>query len=293
MLVGLYYMNAGRHSQALSHLQTSRSLFQSIEHKWGIAQTTYDIGHCYFLQNRYERALESVGSALALSEGLPDPFKVAMSQILLGWTYHRLGDSATARALLEEGLQAAQRNGYGELLPKAYNLLGELDRDSGEKERARQNFQRASDLWTEPSVYESSIEARSNLCLLEAERGNFARALPSCREAVARARQLERAHTLARTVINLARVRLLQREYTEAIEVLAEVTSSGAGDLGLEFRAQVYYIRGKALEGLGRTEGAKASYRQAQEAVRKLQQTLAAGHRESFAARPDIQVLLP
>ena len=218
---------------------------------------------------------------------------MANSQIHLGWTYRRLGDFAKARALLEEGLQAAQENSFGELLPDAYNALGELYRGSGEKERARHSFQQASDLWTEPYVSEFSIEARCHLGLLEAERGNFARALSYCQESAARARQLERTHTLARTVINLARVHLLQREYAEAIEVLDEVNSLGAEDLGLELRAQVYYIRGKGLEGLARMEEAQASYGQAEEAIRKLQQTLPGSHWESFAARPDIQVLLP
>ena len=293
MLVGFYYMNAGQYEQAMDHLQASRSLFGTIEDNWGMAQSTYNIGRCYFAQNQYERALGSLASALALFQDLQNGFGVANSRIHLGWTYRRLGASAQARALLEQGLQAARENDYGELLPDAYNALGELYRESGEKERAWHSFQKASALWTEPNLSEFSIEARSNLGLLEAERGNVERGLSYCRESVARARELQRVHTLARTVINLASVHLLRKDHARAIEVLDEVTSLGERDLGLELRAQVFYIRGKALDGLGRTEEAKASYRQGQEAVRKLQQTLAASHRESLAKRPDIQALLP
>jgi len=277
----------------MEQLQASRSLFRSTEDKRGMAQSSYTIGRCYFFQNKYEQALASVGDALELFQGLHDPFGVANSQIHLGWTHHRLGDSTRARALLERGLQAAQENGYGELLPDAYNALGELYRQSSEKEQARHSFQQASALWTEPNVSEFSIEARSNLGLLEAKGGNFARALSSCRESVARARKLGRTHTLAWTLINLAGVHLLQKDYAGAIEVLDEEPSLGAGNLGLELRAKAYSIRGKALEALGRTEEAKVSYRQVEEAIRKLQQALDPGHRESFAQRPDIRALLP
>jgi len=293
MLIGLYHMNAGRDRQAVDHLQASLALYRAIDHARGIVQSTYNIGRCNFFQNRYGQALDSLESALSKARDLPDPFRIALSQILLGWTYHRLGDLAKARALLEEGLRAAEGNKYGELLPDAYLALGELYRDRGENNLAGQYFQQAvSSSWTELSVSESSVEARSNLGLLEAARGELARGLSHCQASVARARKLQHVHTLARTLINLASVFLLQKDYANAIQALDELSSLGERDLGLELRAQVYSIRGKALAGLGRLEEAKTSYRQAEEAIRELQQSLAPGHRESFAARTDIQALL-
>ena len=99
-------------------------------------------------------------------------------------------------------------------------------------------------------------------------------------------------HTLARTLINLATVFLLQKDYANAIQALDELSSLGERNLGLELRAQAYSIRSKALQGLGRIEEAKASYQQAQEAIRQLQQMLAPSWRQTFAARTDIQNLL-
>jgi len=293
MLIGLYYMNAGRYSQALDYLDASRSLFRAIDQVRGIVQSTYNIGRCNFFQNRYEQALDSVESALRMARDHQDPKKTALSQILLGWAYGRLGDYANARALLEEGLQTAEENDYGELLPDAYLALGELYRDTGENNLARQYFQQgATASWTELRVSESSIEARSNLGLLEAEEGNFERAVAYCRASVARARKLQHVHTLARTLINLATVFLLQKDYANAIQALDELSSLGERNLGLELRAQAYSIRSKALQGLGRIEEAKASYQQAQEAIRQLQQMLAPSWRQTFAARTDIQNLL-
>ncbi len=293
MYAGVYYMNAGRYEQAIAHFRQGQALYRSIEDNGGLALSTYNLGRCYFFQNRYEQALESVGNALTLFQGLQDPFDVAMSRILLGWTYHRLGDTTKARALLEEGLQAAQEKGFGELLPDGYTALGELYRESGDMENARRNFQQSSDLWKGRFVSESSIEARSHLGLLEGEQGDLERGLSYCRTSVARARQLEHMHTLARTLINLASVHLLRKEYARAIAVVDEITSLGEEDVGLELRAQAFYLRGKALEGLGTTREAKAFYLQGEVAIRKLQQMLAPGHRESFAARRDIQVLFP
>ena len=292
MLLGSHYINIGRYEEAVRELRQAQRGFRRAENKARLAQATYDLGRCYFVQNQYERALEFFEESLGLFQELEDSFGVEYVQIYVGWTYDRLGDSAKARALLEEALQAAQENRYRELLPDAYAALGELHRHN-DKPQARQNFQRASDLWKEPAFSELSVEARSYLGLLEAERGRFQRALAYSQQSVARARQLERVHTLAQTLINLARVYLLQQEYRKAIEVLDELTSPAAGNLGLEFRAQAFHVRGQALEGLGKADEAKAAYSIGQGAILQLQQALAPEHRESFAARPDIQVLLP
>jgi tetratricopeptide (TPR) repeat protein len=287
-------MNSGRYGQAIEHFQQARRLARSVgKDVQDLGFSTYNLGRCYFFHNQYEQGLESVRSALTVFQGLEDPFDVAMSQILLGWIYHRLGEGEQARALLEEGSQTAIDRGYGELLPDAYAALGELYLETGERERAKQSLQRGSALWKEPAVSESSIEARSNLGLLVAEEGNLNRGLSYARASAARARQLQHRHTLARALINLAGVHLLRKEYSEAKEVLEELTSLDERELGLELRAQAFHLQGRAYAGLGKIGEAEASYRQGQEAIRKLQSGLDPGHRESFAARREVKVLIP
>ena len=292
--LGLYHMNSGRYRRAIDRFQQAQTLARSVgEGVQDLGFSTYNLGRCYFFQNQYEQGLESVSKALAVFRDLEDPFYLALSQILLGWIYHRLGDSDQARPLLEEGLQTSITKGYGELLPDAYAALGELYLESGERDRATQSWQRGSALWKEPAVSESSIEARSNLGLLVAEEGNLDRGLSYSQASVVRARRLKHRHTLARTLINLAGVHLLRNEYAEAGQVLEELTLLGEQELGLELRAQAFHVTGKALQGLGKTGEAEASYRQGQEAIRKLQFGLDASHRESFAARREIKVLFP
>jgi tetratricopeptide (TPR) repeat protein len=292
MLVGLYYMNAGRYDEAMTHLQLSLDSFRSIDAKPSAAQALYNLARCDFLQNQYERTLDSLGKALELSRAIQDPFRVAMVQILLGWTYSRLGETVQARSLLNQGIQTAQEKKYGELLPDAYNALGEVYRESGEPDRARKSFQQGAALWSEASVSESSGEALSNLGLLEAEQGNFERGLTCSRDAVGRARRLQHAHTLGQALTNLARVRLLRKEYATVNEILGELSAFDERALGPELRAQVSFIKSRALEGLGKSKEAKASYHQAQQAIRTFQQSLSPNHRESFAKRRDVQLLL-
>jgi len=245
------------------------------------------------VQNQYERALQSFTSALNIYRDARDSFGVANAQIHLGWTYNRLGDSAQARALLAEALQSVEKNGYGELRPDAYNALGELYWGAGEAERARSSFQRASALWKEPHVSDFSIEARSSLGLLDAEAGDSERGLVYCREALARAQQLARVHLVARTATNVARVFLLRKEYDKAVGVLKEIIPLEKGKLGLELHGQASYYRARALEGLGKTQEARASYLEAERAIRNLQETVAMSHRKDFAARREIRALLP
>jgi tetratricopeptide (TPR) repeat protein/predicted Ser/Thr protein kinase/TolB-like protein len=292
MLVGLYYMNAGRYDEAMTHLRLSLGSFRSIDAKPNAAQALYNLARCDFLQNQYERTLDSLGKALELSRAIQDPFRVAMVQILLGWTYSRLGETVQARSLLNQGIQTAQEKKYGELLPDAYNALGEVYRESGEPDRARKSFQQGAALWSEASVSESSGEALSNLGLLEAEQGNFERGLTCSRDAVGRARRLQHAHTLGQALTNLARVRLLRKEYATVNEILGELSAFDERALGPELSAQVSFIKSRALEGLGKSKEAKASYHQAQQAIRTFQQSLSPNHRESFAKRRDVQLLL-
>ena len=292
MLVGLYYMYAGQYDQAMNQLQLSLDSFRSIDAKRDTAQALYNLARCDFLQNQYERTLDSLGKALELSRAIQEPFHVAMVQILLGWTYSRLGETVQARSLLNQGIQTAQEKKYGELLPDAYNALGEVYRESGEPDRARQSFQQGAALWSEASVSESSSEALSNLGLLEAEQGNVERGLTCSRDAVGRARRLHHAHTLGQALTNLARVRLVRKEYATVNIILGELSAFDDHALGPELRAQVDFIKSRALEGLGRPKEAKASYHQAQQAIRTLQQSLSPNHQESFAKRRDVQLLL-
>jgi len=291
-LLGLYDANVGKYAEALDQLQQSQSAYRSISDLDGLAAVTFDIARCYFLQNQYEQALLSFADALNISQEAKSGFQVANSQIHLPGTYARLGDTARARALLTEASQSAEKNGYGELLPDNLNVQGELYWEMGDKQGGRRSLQRASALWKEPHVSEFSIEARSSLGLLEAEEGNSNRGMVYCREALAIAREDGRVRTLARSTTNLARVYLLRKEYGKAIEILDEIIPLEKANLGLELRAQSFYYRGKAAEGLGKSEEANASYSVAENAIRKLEDTLAASHRKDFAARREIRVLL-
>jgi hypothetical protein len=103
---------------------------------------------------------------------------------------------------------------------------------------------------------------------------------------------LQHAHTLGQALTNLARVRLLRKEYATVNEILGELSAFDERALGPELRAQVSFIKSRALEGLGKSKEAKASYHQAQQAIRTFQQSLSPNHRESFAKRRDVQLLL-
>jgi tetratricopeptide (TPR) repeat protein len=290
VLLGVYYTNGGRYTQAMEKLSGAPAEYQRLGDKRGLAFANYNIGRDYFLQNEYEQAQELFASALQLAQ--QDPNRVADSEVQLGWVYARLGDMAHARETLTEALQLIEKNHYGELLPSAYDALGEFNREAGDMAEARRNFRRASDLWKQTYVSEFSIEARCNLGLLEAENGDSARGMADCQQALVRAQQAHRAHTVARNAINLARIYLLRKEYQKAADVVNEITSPTQANLGLELRAEAFFYRGKALEGAGRTSEEAASYAQAKAAISKLEEKIAVEHRKSFAARREIKPLL-
>jgi tetratricopeptide (TPR) repeat protein len=286
MPLGLYYMHAGDYGQALEHVQQARSIWTGMGDRERSALAIYNLGLIHFVQNRYEPARGALNEALALAEQVQADYRKTDSQVILGWTYLRLGDSARARGLLEPAMHAVQQSNYGELIPSAHAALGDLYRSSADPARAREHFRQAMALPKEPAISAFSIEARSNLCLLESEQG-AGRSLANCTRAVELARRLKSQHTLAQALTNQARVHVLRREYAQALPLLEEVTAMKT--LGLEYRAQALFTRGQALDGLGKKDEAEAAYRQAREAIQQLQQSLAPEHRQSFAARPDLQ----
>ncbi|HXE76077.1 MAG TPA: tetratricopeptide repeat protein [Candidatus Xenobia bacterium] len=287
--LAMYYTNTGRYAAALDQINQVQAIWKAIGSKERLGSAILTAGRIHFVQNRYEQARQALDAALALAEETQDEFRQADGQILLGLTYHRLGDSARARSLIEEGARTVGEKHFGELMPQAHNALGELNRQAKHYERARESFEQAASLARGSALPEPSVEARAALGWLEAEQGNSARGLARCREAVAQARKLKAMHTLAVASIHLGRVQLQRREYEPALQTLNEVVA--LPNLGLEFRAQALHARAQALQGLGRAEEAKTSSRQAREALLQLQQTLEPAHRESFAARPDIQAL--
>jgi tetratricopeptide (TPR) repeat protein len=221
-----------------------------------------------------------------------NPFQIAEVQILAGWIYLRLGDTGRARALLEEGLQNARKNNYGELLPDAYAALGELSLESGDRSRARSYFQQGAALGRGTAVSESTIEARSGLGLLLAREGASERGLAECRAALEQARRLQHRHTIARATLNLAQVHLLRHEPGAALEVLNQLLSAKDADLGGEWQARAGFLQAQALANLGRREQAGAARQRARDALLQLQRELDAAHRQSFSMRRDIRVIL-
>jgi serine/threonine-protein kinase len=283
-----YSMQTGDYAQALEHTREAENIWKEQNNRERLALAIYTTGLIYFVQNQYEPAGKSFAEALTLAEQVQDSFRTADSQILLGWTSLRLGEPTRARELLEGALQSVRQNAHGELLPPAHAALGEFHWHHEEPGRARSSFRQAMSLPKEPAASGFSIEARSNLCLLEAEQ-NLGRDLANCTQAVAQARRLTPVHALARALTNQARVHILRKEYGQAIPLLEEVV--GMKTLGLEYRAQAHFAWGQALEGLGKTDEAKAAFQQARETIQQLQRTLAPEHRQGFAARPELQPL--
>ncbi|MCI0354105.1 MAG: tetratricopeptide repeat protein [Acidobacteria bacterium] len=289
--VGNYSLNTGFFQQANHSLQQSRDLFAKVQAAPAVTQATYVQARAFFFQHRYQQARLAADAALARARDEQTPFQVPNVQILSGWIYLRLGDTARARSLLEEGLATAQKNGYGELLPDAYAALGELYLESGDRGRARSYLQQGAALSEGPSVAEASIEARSALGLLLVAQGATEPGLSECRSALELARRLQHRHTTARAILNLAEVHHLRNEHTRVLEVLDELLTSTA-DLGNEWRARAHYLQALALENLGRKEQAIAVRQRARDAVLHLQRELDATHRQSFAARRGIRAIL-
>jgi len=212
-------------------------------------------------------------------------------QVALGRTYAKLGDLDGARARLQEALTVIQKTGQLALLPPVYLTLGDVENDSPERQHeAQEYFERAAALWTDDLPDAASVEARCNKGLMEAER-NAAAALAMVEASVRHAAMMGRLYTQAQCRLQLARIRLGQQHYEEALTALAPIPLDGERNVGPELIARVRYWRSRAMADQG-IAAARAEGNMARSLIEELQAKLPTSYRAAFASRLEIARLL-
>jgi len=291
-LIGKFHCNAGHHLQGMDQLRRSYAIASAAEDKSELARAAYNMARCQFFQDQYSLARDSLNQALDLYRNRDSKRDLALAQILAGRIDLRLGEFDKARVTLTTAVGDAEKNHFNDLLPEGYSALGELAYHQVRNDEARKNFERSVGLGTGALPDASSVEAKSYLGLLLAQKGKIPQGLADCQASLDYAEKMGRADLRNRGRLHLARVYLSQNSYVRAIEVLGEMPSQDEQSLGLDMLAQVWDVQSQALKGLGKTGEAERAYEKAREAARKLARTIPESGREALSARADIRSLL-
>lgn len=102
--------NHGDHSQALKTAQDSLLLWQSLNHRWGIAKTYATIGHYQFAKNELDESTRSHNAALFLWQELNIPAEQGEALINLAFIEYRRGAWQSSLALLTQASHLIDEN---------------------------------------------------------------------------------------------------------------------------------------------------------------------------------------
>ncbi len=204
----------------------------------------------------------------------------------------RLGDRQAAKKHLDRTLAEIDTQQLAGRLPLARLLAGEIAVEEQRFADARAQFLASITAWGDLRPNAASGRARCGLGLLDGLAGKTDAAMKSLDSGINQGRATGRLALEVECRVKRARVDIAVRAFSEALSVLKEVPEDSQDrSLGPELRGAVEYWRGVARQGLQDVDAASSTER-ARTVVLRLQDSLPAPFRESFAARPDIQRIL-
>jgi tetratricopeptide (TPR) repeat protein len=288
-ILAAYYRNAGRYREADRELIRALAIANERDFKDEIASLTIDRGRLFLDTSEYSEALKLLLEALGDGSG-PDSTE---TRIQLGRLYVRLGDPTSAQKLLSKVLADLEGRSDSELLPALHLVMGELAYEMGQQGEARMHFEQGSAGWVDTLVDASSVEARASIGILDARLGRREQGRMAIQSSLEQARKMGQFALEIKCRLYLVRILLSEKKFGEALRHLDEIPAVGSNQtIGLELQAQISYLRGQALAGLGNRASAESEAAIANKSIRKLQNSLPEQYRERFLSRVEIRSLV-
>ncbi|HKE57335.1 MAG TPA: AAA family ATPase, partial [Pyrinomonadaceae bacterium] len=128
-LMGLKHLCYGELNVGLPIIDEVISTARKINHKTALLSGLTWRGCLYYFQTEYERAIECEIEARKLSAELRDGFLLLTSMFFHGLSFGNLGRISEGKAILEEAILKARRNGDSFWFPRMPNCIGWLHRE--------------------------------------------------------------------------------------------------------------------------------------------------------------------
>lgn len=224
----------------------------------------------YVKQGDYARALELLGQALSIAEGLNSPPNTAELLNRTAEVYLNLGDSARALETYNRALELARRVDYKEVethttinVGAAYLRQGDLPQATL---YARRGLELAEKAGNRPEVWNALI----TIANAYREQGEEAQAAETYRRCLALAEEMKSQALVAETLGELGELYYRGGKYQQACEASGR-GADVARQLGLdEVLWKTLTVKGRCDLALERREAAADSFSQAVEVIEKL-----------------------
>jgi ATP/maltotriose-dependent transcriptional regulator MalT/DNA-binding SARP family transcriptional activator len=161
--VGMSYYYMGQVDQAVRQLEEALELYQAIGRPFNIAQLHHELGIACRATGQWRRAVAHYRQANHLWEQLRNPGFWAITLNSVGLVHYLRGEFAEAYRVLTQALDKAQTAGYRRMQAAVLASLGDLYRDAGQYQAARETFHRSAELADEVGEGFISVYARQGL----------------------------------------------------------------------------------------------------------------------------------
>lgn len=222
-VIGDLHAALGEYQLARASYETAAAQCSSdhlpwIEHKLG--NVSHQLGEWELAECFFRTALDELSDSSRLEASSLDE----RAQLLTDWsrTAYRRGDLAQAHHLAAQALQLAEQSHDRSALAQAHNILGILERASGNPARALDHLQRSLEIAEKLEDPGPRAAALNNLARLYAQNGELSQAVALTERALALCIQRNDRHRLAALHNNLADLFHLAGETEQSMEHLRQ-----------------------------------------------------------------------
>ncbi len=198
---------------AIVHLESSLTVWQSLDNDRGIAEAQLGLASVYRDVAEYDRAEALLQDSLQRSRGLDDRLKAARVLRVLGNVAVRRGDGDRALRLLTESLEMLHAMGESHLAGHVWDHLGEAERLRDQLDRALEAHTRGAELLEAAGCEEGVNTSLYLRARISQRRGQYAEATSLAGRSLRGYRQLGN-----------------RRDLPAALELVAECLGRGDAD---------------------------------------------------------------
>ena len=208
-----------------NYYRTALNLISNPEYKSEIlkaAQIHAGLGWLYFSQAKFEEAREECRKTLTYAQKTNHLSSLATAENLLGGIAYRLGDWQEAMRHTTRAMILREEMGDSWGVTSILGNLGILALEGGYWAKAISYFQNSLTLREEIGDMEGIVITHNSLAYVYRNQGNFALAEKHQRRCLQIAQQFNMAYNIANASLELAKVLLHKKEFSQAKEFLAK-----------------------------------------------------------------------
>lgn len=270
LTTGTSAMKLGDYASALGYLEKALPLAGTLSEKTYASDALVNLGHIKTKIGNYTDALHHYNQALALISTLKDSGRLQDVLTELGTLYAEQGDYEKAVDYLEQSLKLAKEKDDKNGIASVLITMGIVYREQAQVSTAIQKLEEALRISEENRYVDLASYARTTCASVYKLQGKYQLASDYYRKSLASAEQLGDLELKAGTLWHLAELYNTMKEYSRALEYGSEAVAV-ATKIGL---SEISYLalteKGKAHQGLNRTDLAEQSFSRAISIIEEL-----------------------